>query len=137
MAVGTTDSKIHIYTEDPRVVASHAQSSSPEKARPKLTYIPREVLVGHTDWVRCLAFTQPLKLSKLEEDSYGYGSGDILLASGSQDTYTRLWRFASSPASSVDIDQRPAIDELDRLMEDEIDAKQYAISLGYACFNLD
>jgi elongator complex protein 2 len=42
-------------------------------------------LEGHEDWVRCLAVTA----------CPGEGSSpDLMLASGSQDNYVRLWRIA-------------------------------------------
>jgi len=37
-------------------------------------------LKGHADWIRCLSFTT-------------CDNGDVLLASGAQDYYIRLWRF--------------------------------------------
>lgn len=42
-------------------------------------------LEGHEDWVRCLSIT-PCPSSS--------GSTDLLLASGSQDNYIRLWRIS-------------------------------------------
>lgn len=47
-------------------------------------------LTGHTDWVRCLDF-QPSSSP----------AGHTLLASGSQDSYVRLWRFTPAPSSSA------------------------------------
>jgi elongator complex protein 2 len=43
-------------------------------------------LEGHEDWVRCLSIT-PYPSSSSE-------STDLLLASGSQDNYIRLWRIS-------------------------------------------
>ncbi len=43
-------------------------------------------LKGHTDWIRALDFTID-------------ASGDVLLASGSQDRYIRLWRFTATQSA--------------------------------------
>jgi elongator complex protein 2 len=68
--MGITDRRLRIYTHTPSGF-SHALS-----------------LEGHEDWVRCLAVT-PCAAAD------GSGSQDILLASGSQDNYIRLWRIAA------------------------------------------
>lgn len=44
----------------------------------------RASLGGHTDWIRCLAFSPPISDSS--------GTNHLLLASGAQDGYVRLWR---------------------------------------------
>lgn len=86
-----------------------------------------QCLVGHADWVRSLSFTLPLYLTTSAETSSGYKSGDVLLASGSQDTYTRIWRVTTGPlkSNSDQANASGALAELDRLMESEIDAKRY------------
>lgn len=66
-----TDKRIRIYT------FSHGQ------------FTESLSLEGHEDWVRCLAIT-PYPSSA---DS-GSSSTDLLLASGSQDNYIRLWRIS-------------------------------------------
>ena len=59
------------------------------------------MLEGHADWVRSLDFTTPLP-SNVPPTNLGYdiNSGEILLASGSQDNYIRLWRFSRLPNSA-------------------------------------
>jgi elongator complex protein 2 len=54
-------------------------------------------LEGHEDWIRCLSFTS-------YPSSSSSSGADLLLASGSQDNYIRLWRVsaASSPSRSGD-----------------------------------
>lgn len=51
-------------------------------------------LEGHEDWVRCLAIT--------EYPSGVESSNDLLLASGSQDNYVRLWRIAQVAERSTE-----------------------------------
>lgn len=53
-------------------------------------------LEGHEDWVRCLAVA-PIPVSKEQ----GTSSPDLLLASGSQDNYIRLWRIAAVAGSNT------------------------------------
>jgi elongator complex protein 2 len=49
-------------------------------------------LEGHEDWVRCLSLTTyPSNSSS--------AAPDLMLASGAQDNYIRLWRI--SPAASI------------------------------------
>ncbi|KAF8471978.1 WD40-repeat-containing domain protein [Kalaharituber pfeilii] len=66
LAVGGSTTGIQIYV-----------SSSPAEE-----FILRATLTGHENWVRSLAFTRECS----SEDA------DLLLASGSQDKYIRLWR---------------------------------------------
>lgn len=65
VAVGAADRRIHLYVDD---------------ARDGLQYVCW--LEGHHDWVRDLSFTS-------DEDS-----SDLLLASASLDSFTRLWRIS-------------------------------------------
>lgn len=59
-------------------------------------------LEGHTDWIRTLSFSQPLP-----------SSSDVLLASGGQDNYIRLWRLKALPEGA----SKPQLDDLDLLDE--------------------
>lgn len=70
MVAGLTDKRIRIYTFI-NGQFTHALG-----------------LEGHEDWVRCLAIT-PYPSSTSDSDSK-----DLLLASGSQDNYIRLWRIS-------------------------------------------
>ncbi|KAJ5246915.1 Elongator complex protein 2 [Penicillium chermesinum] len=69
-----------------------------EKPEDKTHFQRRAILSGHEAWVRSLAFA----LDKQNK------TGDILLASASQDKYIRLWRLrqgeASTPAPIDDAD---------------------------------
>ncbi|KAJ6145170.1 Elongator complex protein 2 [Penicillium chermesinum] len=69
-----------------------------EKPKDKTHFQRRAILSGHEAWVRSLAFA----LDKQNK------TGDILLASASQDKYIRLWRLrqgeASTPAPIDDAD---------------------------------
>lgn len=69
LAYATDDDKIHLFGEN--------HSRCFEKL---------ETLEGHEDWVRGLDFTVDT-------------NGDVLMASSSQDTFIRIWRF--SPATNA------------------------------------
>ncbi|WWC69248.1 uncharacterized protein I206_103185 [Kwoniella pini CBS 10737] len=73
LAVGCTDKLIRIYTLSPNNEFIHTLS-----------------LEGHEDWVRCLSFTTYPSPSDASKE-------DLILASGSQDNYIRLWRVSSIP----------------------------------------
>nr|XP_018912100.1 PREDICTED: probable elongator complex protein 2 [Bemisia tabaci]XP_018912102.1 PREDICTED: probable elongator complex protein 2 [Bemisia tabaci] len=66
-AFATDDCKINLYI-----------SSADED---KKDFVPAEALIGHEDWVQSLDFTVDT-------------NKDLILASGSQDTTVRLWRFS-------------------------------------------
>ena len=48
-------------------------------------------LVGHEDWVRTVHFAQCPTASDTHK-----GAGDLLLASGAQDSYVRIWRVSAN-----------------------------------------
>jgi elongator complex protein 2 len=79
-------------------------------------------LEGHSDWVRCLAFQTPLPLDSPSSNSastleYDISAGEILLASGSQDNYIRLWRFSRiAIETSIKKDPLDELDELERTL---------------------
>ena len=75
LAVAGTKSTVQVYT------------SSDEA-----TFTKQTTLTGHGDWVRSLAITRENPTE----------SGDLLLASASQDKYIRLWRIATANADAVD-----------------------------------
>jgi elongator complex protein 2 len=64
-------------------------------------------LEGHEDWVRCLSLAPCPSATGIGED--------LLLASGSQDNYIRLWRIASvsAPAQSTSSSDANGLDLLD------------------------
>jgi elongator complex protein 2 len=105
LAIALTERKIHLYTSPGKTSASSIQFSK------ALT------LEGHEDWVRCLDFTRYPRSEGQD------GELDVMLASGSQDGYIRLWRI--SPVRS---DERKRADadgakgtELDDEMFDEFE----------------
>ncbi|KAM0747952.1 WD40 repeat-like protein [Meredithblackwellia eburnea MCA 4105] len=104
LAVGATENKVHLFT---------SQGSNDLKFQKALS------LEGHADWVRCFSFITPLPItvtpsaSTSTTSSYDISPGEVLLASGSQDNYIRLWRFSRLSSKSNGLD---ALDELDRAL---------------------
>ncbi|XP_046737679.1 probable elongator complex protein 2 [Diprion similis] len=75
------------------------------------TFVKVQSLAGHEDWVRCLDFT-------FDND------GDVLLASGSQDSMIRLWRI------SVQTEDEVQSNELRQKKEIFLaDDKEYTVAL--------
>lgn len=77
-------------------------------------------LEGHTDWVRCLSFTTPVPATAdagpSTSTAYDIAPGEVLLASGSQDNYIRLWRISRRSTSATDTaPPKPATSGLDAL----------------------
>lgn len=66
LAIGLDNDKIYIYCE--------------QEVDKTINFVKVEELIGHEDWIRGLDFTIDT-------------SGDIFLASSSQDTYIRLWKI--------------------------------------------
>jgi elongator complex protein 2 len=93
LVAGLTDRRIRIYTFNAGRF-DHAIS-----------------LEGHEDWVRCLAIT--------EYPSAVDGAKDLLLASGSQDNYVRLWRIAQVAERTTESEATATGDGLDMLDEFE------------------
>lgn len=115
MAIGATDTKIQLWT---RAVNA-----------PEFTFSTS--LPGHADWVRCLAFSAPLLESVSSVENIDYKESDILLASGSQDNYIRLWRFTTNRANPASTSKSvlDILDDLDETADGEIAAKQYTITV--------
>ncbi|KAI9142552.1 WD40-repeat-containing domain protein [Paraphysoderma sedebokerense] len=81
LATGTTDSKINIYTME------------------NSKFVKLVSLSGHENWVRSLAFTTYTNQDSEDNDSTNLANeGDLLLASGSQDKYIRIWRITKEIA---------------------------------------
>lgn len=76
-------------------------------------------LEGHEDWIRCLDFAF-------------HGDEDLMLASGSQDGYIRLWRFSRDLQASTtsSTEQNTAEDELNDDMLDEFERKMQGETVG-------
>jgi elongator complex protein 2 len=75
VVIGCTDKRIRIFTRSSGQL-QHSLS-----------------LEGHEDWVRCLNITT------FPSATPG-GPDDLVLASGSQDNYIRLWRIAATPTTT-------------------------------------
>jgi elongator complex protein 2 len=117
LALATTERKIHIYTTS----STNAQKSD--------LFQRSLALEGHEDWIRSLDFAVFPKLSDAEHDSPAATTDvegdDLMLASGSQDGYIRLWKVtelsqASASAISVDASERKT-EENDQLDDDMLD----------------
>ncbi|GAA5904082.1 hypothetical protein JCM6882_003820 [Rhodosporidiobolus microsporus] len=148
LAVGATETRIQLY--------SSASASQPD-FRKSLS------LEGHSDWVRCLSFTTPLPSSASPSSpapsGYDVSPGEVLLASGSQDNYIRLWRFSrvsvsspsATPAASTPSSDPPKsgfdaqLDELEKTLaesstggaggEEELRVKAHDFTVGGEVFS--
>ncbi|KAF8505493.1 WD40 repeat-like protein [Russula emetica] len=72
LAVGSTDSRIHIFT------------------RSENAFIPSATIPGHEDWVRAICLRPPTSSSE-----------PLILASGSQDANIRLWNIEAVTRSAL------------------------------------
>ncbi|GAA6020260.1 hypothetical protein JCM11491_003868 [Sporobolomyces phaffii] len=114
LAVGSTENRIQLYTcPPPRRAAAGAFEFSKSLA-----------LEGHTDWIRCLSFTTPVPISSQSSSSsphasttasYDMNPGEVLLASGGQDNYIRLWRFTRLSRSTTTTTTGGSLSKLDEL----------------------
>lgn len=73
-------------------------------------------LEGHEDWIRCIDFCA--------------SSDDLLLASGSQDGYIRLWRFSKVDVPAEATERSTKKKELDDEMLDEFERKMAGDAAG-------
>lgn len=85
-------------------------------------------LEGHEDWVRCVAVTP-----------YPSAEGhDLLLATGAQDNYIRLWRI--SPAAPAVDESEDILDEFERRMGEErnvqLSTKAHVLVVGEQRFDV-
>lgn len=122
MAVGSTENRIQIHTSTTQG-SIHVCSgiSEPEKYLTvfKTQFAKALSLEGHSDWVRSLTFITPRPIdSPNSVIDYQILPGELLMASGSQDNYIRLWRFsrlsfASEMPASTGLE---GLDELERTL---------------------
>ncbi|GAA5940941.1 Elongator subunit ELP2 [Sporobolomyces koalae] len=125
LAVGSTENRIQLYTS--------ASATSPKASFAPCTFSKSLSLEGHTDWIRCLSFTTPLPRSDSSTQraptGYDIAPGEVLLASGGQDNYIRLWRFTRlsrtpTTATTITTETKPskatdafsALDELEKTL---------------------
>lgn len=122
MAIALTEKKIRLYTSNP------PSSDSPSSFHPFTLALSLE---GHEDWVRCLDL---VPCARTEANPTNAELEDLMLASGSQDNYIRLWRITplaqdqAAAVSTVNDDagtpsQHVTSNELDDDMLDEFERK--------------
>ena len=70
-------------------------------------------LEGHEDWIRCLDFGRFARLEGGQAQEAGNGGmeEDLVLASGGQDNYIRLWRITQLPPSAPESSASPHSEE--------------------------
>ena len=130
LAIGSTENRIQIYTS-PTTQAIQVSSSFSNSHR--FSDISRQfakslALEGHSDWVRSLTFITP-RLAPTQVVDYDVAVGEVLLASGSQDNYIRLWRFSrlshALPDGQVEVKSGfEALDELERTLAEAGEEEQ-------------
>lgn len=131
LAVGGTEQRIHLYSaansDNSYTVRYKSIARNPTVELTGIFSSPQFAkslsLEGHTDWVRCLSFTTPMPAndsssSASTSTAYDIAPGEVLLASGSQDNYIRLWRItkrnlASEQTAPEDKEDDAPLDELD------------------------
>ncbi len=122
LAIALTHRIIQIYTQSYFVSPPSSSTSNPFGQ-----FQQSIALEGHEDWVRCLSFTTYPRASAFVDTE-----DDLMLASGSQDAYIRLWRISrvnqnsptggpSTPLKSGDGDELndEMLDEFERRMRGE------------------
>ncbi|KAJ2258292.1 Elongator subunit elp2 [Coemansia sp. RSA 454] len=92
LATGSTDGRVHIYT---RHTGEFTRAVS---------------LEGHEDWVTSVSFQRVSSSLANTSATSHWRSGDVVLASGSQDKHVRLWRIWRTQNTTVagDADRRAA-----------------------------
>ncbi|SGY21675.1 BQ5605_C016g08263 [Microbotryum silenes-dioicae] len=127
LAVGSTDKRLTIY-------ASPTASS--------IKFTKSLSLEGHSDWIRCLSFITPIPAdapssSTSTSPNYDIASSEVLLASGSQDNYIRLWRFSPAPVRTDSttgltsgLEALDALDQSTSSAEGELRLKSHQFIVG-------
>lgn len=113
LAVGGDDCVVRIYT---------FREADPAVADALPGFVRVATLAGHQDWVRTLAFAT-------------FDSGELMLASGAQDMYIRLWQIEVSKGAKGDGDapvsvfRRKALEEFDSDFAAGPSATKYSVRL--------
>ncbi|SCV72081.1 BQ2448_4775 [Microbotryum intermedium] len=128
LAVGSTVKRLSIY-------------SSPTSS--SIKFIKSLSLEGHSDWIRCLSFITPISANAPSSSSvstslnYDIAPSEVLLASGSQDNYIRLWRFSPAPERTDTItgltsglEALDALDQSTSSADGELRLKSHQFSVG-------
>ncbi|KAJ1654628.1 Elongator subunit elp2 [Dispira simplex] len=108
LATGNTDRKVHLYVPD-QPEKDNVQES--DVVCP-FTWTHSSTLAGHDGWVRCLDWAQ---FSEPDSADLTRNSNYLLLASGSQDKYIRLWKIAPyqiAPVSNATNDESPSTEAM-------------------------
>jgi elongator complex protein 2 len=90
LASGNTDKKISVYIYQPK----------------SATFAKSLALPGHDNWIRSLQFatyTQDTDDSNSKASNHTLRRGDLILASGSQDKYIRLWKVSPEESSALQV----------------------------------
>jgi hypothetical protein len=58
-------------------------------------------LQGHTDWIRSIDIATFTATESNTSQITGFHDGDLIIATSSQDKYTRLWKIAEAAADSA------------------------------------
>lgn len=125
LAIGSTENRIQIFTSSTladvnvrRALVFAGFCLTRQQFKKSLS------LEGHSDWVRSLTFIIPIPLSSPSAStvSYDIAPGELLLASGSQDNYIRLWRF--SRLSSLAAPAKTGLEALDELERELAEAEK-------------
>ncbi|KAJ9104212.1 hypothetical protein QFC19_004029 [Naganishia cerealis] len=131
LALATTERKIHIYT------------TSPVDAQGSLSLSRSLVLEGHEDWIRSLDFVNFPKSPEVNDNNSPAATAvngeDLMLASGSQDGYIRLWRVtelsqtpAGAESAATGEQKSEEGDQLDDDMLDEFERQMTGETGGSA-----
>eukprot|EP00978_Attheya_sp_CCMP212_P001728 scaffold3561_cov55-Attheya_sp.AAC.1 len=97
LLVGTAaprHNRIHVYTIRVDQRASNSSTTTTMNHRPVLSIQPHGGLLGHQDWITCLAWKKSNGTSA--NSNANSNSNKNVLASGSKDAKIRLWNFIPS-----------------------------------------
>ena len=116
LIVGGIDSRIHL----------RVSTYDPISATRFSAFAPVGMLAGHEDWITCLSSIQVAKSSSSNDES---SHGTLILASGSQDSKIRIWKFEMTAKSSAteslhSVFFEPAGDDADEGADIDADEEQ-------------
>lgn len=109
LVTGNTDHCVHVY-------ASRARGT---------TFVKCLRLQGHEDWVTSVDILEHRQQMEANAAVGHWQKGDLVVASGSQDKYIRLWRITPS-----DQQEMSAQDMLDRLTLKQLSTKSHQMAIG-------
>ncbi|KAJ3086386.1 Elongator subunit elp2 [Quaeritorhiza haematococci] len=119
LVTGGTDKKVHVYVQSRQQTEDTTTSSQ---------FVHSVSLQGHTDWIRSMDIATYSSISSSSAPQYHqFRNGDLIIATGSQDKYIRLWKISditdgnsasASSSSSTDSSNQDSSD----LTQDLLDA---------------